>query len=147
MPKPCTWVVKLGGSLIHDVSFARWLAACAAPGGARCVVVVGGGPAADEVRALHARWRFDEGLAHALAIDAMRLNARVAHALAPSLQRFARTLPDGQGGALWSPLDDCSWLGVPANWTVTSDSLAVALADVLGVDAVYLVKSRADLAA
>ncbi|MEQ8663296.1 MAG: aspartate kinase, partial [Gammaproteobacteria bacterium] len=128
MPKPCTWVVKLGGSLLHHASFAAWLAACAQSAAVRCVVVVGGGPAADEVRALHARWQFDERLAHALAIAAMRGNAAIAHALAPTLEPFTHTLPAGSAGALWLPPDDCAWLAVPASWAVTSDSLAVALA-------------------
>jgi len=141
MPKSSTWVVKLGGAMMHSAELARWLAACAAPGPIRCVVVLGGGRLADEVRALHARWAFEEARAHELAIAAMAINAGVAAALEPTLASFTRSLPDGHRGALWRPEGACKWLGVPASWAATSDSLAVALGCALGAEAVYLVKS------
>ena len=71
MLKSSTWVVKLGGAMMHSAALARWLAACAAPRPVRCVVVLGGGHLADEIRALHARWGFEEARAHELAIAAM----------------------------------------------------------------------------
>ncbi len=141
MPKSSTWVVKLGGAMMHSAALARWLAACAASRPVRCVVVLGGGHLADEIRALHARWGFEEARAHELAIAAMAINAGVAATLAPTLARFTRHLPPGEGGALWQPEGACEWLDLPPSWAVTSDSLAVALGCALGAEAVCLVKS------
>ena len=146
MPKSSTWVVKLGGAMMHSADLVRWLEACAAPGAVRCVVVLGGGRLADEVRALHARWAFEEAHAHELAIAAMAINAGVAAALAPGLASFSRNLPDGNGSVLWRPGGACEWLGVPASWSATSDTLALALGRVLHADAVYLVKSPPEAA-
>jgi aspartokinase-like uncharacterized kinase len=141
MPKSRLWVVKLGGSLVHGPELRAWLAACAAPGNPACVVVIGGGPAVDEVRALQATWAFDEPLAHRLALDAMAINARVAAALEPRLPRMERPTPGMAGPALWIPQPPCNWLTLPESWAVSADSIALYIAQRLGADCTFLVKS------
>lgn len=151
MPPSNIWVVKLGGALHHAAELPAWLAACAgaADGALRCVVVTGGGALADEVRALQARWHFDDSLAHALALDTMRLNARLLQGLAPDLMPCAMLHADDLpargpcGGWLWSPPRHFAPRQLPASWSVTSDSIALWLAQVLGARAVLLVKSQA----
>ncbi len=127
--------------MMHSAVLARWLAACASSRPVRCVVVLGGGRLADEIRALHTRWGFEEARAHEFAIAAMAINAGVAAALEPALVDFTRRLPPGESGALWRPEGACEWLDVPASWAATSDSLAVALGCALDAEAVCLVKS------
>jgi len=148
MPPSNTWVLKLGGAMHGADELPAWLAAC---GGevsraTRCVVVAGGGAFADQVRALQARWRFDEHLAHALALDTMRLNARLLHGLAPHLTQseavHAAALA-AEGDVMWSPPADFAPTALPASWAVTSDSIALWLAQALGAQAVLLVKSLA----
>lgn len=123
-----------------------WLAACVGDAAlaTRCVVVAGGGGFADEVRALQAHWHFDDQLAHQLALDTMRLNARLLHALAPDLPlctSIALGNLDAHGGLIWLPPPRFASPQLPASWSVTSDSVALWLAQTLGARAVLLVKS------
>ncbi|MGE0486854.1 MAG: hypothetical protein AB7Q81_22060 [Gammaproteobacteria bacterium] len=126
---------------MHAPELRAWLAACATPGNPACIVVVGGGPAVDEVRALQATWAFDESLAHRLALDAMAINARVAAALEPRLPRIERPTPGMAGPALWIPQPPCNWLTLPESWAVSADSIALYIAQRLGADCTFLVKS------
>jgi aspartokinase-like uncharacterized kinase len=149
MPPSNTWVLKLGGAMHAAAELPAWLAACAARGefAPRCVVVAGGGAFADQVRALQARWHFSDQLAHDLALDTMRLNARLLHGLAPQLPLCsaidARQLAahSVDGSLLWAPPADFAPSALPANWSVSSDSIALWLAQALGAQAVLLVKS------
>ena len=151
MPPSNIWVVKLGGALHRAAELSAWLAACAgaADCARRCVVVTGGGALADEVRALQAHWHFDDSLAHALALDTMRLNARLLQRLAPDLMPcamlHANDLParGPSGGWLWSPPRHFAPRQLPESWSVTSDSIALWLAQALRAQAVVLVKSLA----
>ena len=149
MPPPSTWVVKLGGAMLEASELPAWLAACAGDASlsTRCVVVAGGGGLADQVRALQARWQFDDLLAHQLALDTMRIHARMLHGLAPTLplcqvQCAAElgALPPS-GGLLWSPPRTFAPTALPASWAVTSDSIALWLAQALAATALILVKS------
>jgi aspartokinase-like uncharacterized kinase len=114
----------------------------------RCVVVTGGGALADEVRALQARWRFDDRVAHELALDTMRINARVLRALAPGLAPWSTASDDEtaswpDGNCVWMPPANFAPADLPMSWAVTSDSIALWLAQRLGAQAVLLVKSLA----
>ena len=146
MPPSNTWVIKLGGAMHAAAQLPAWLAACGSDGGraTRCVVVPGGGVFAAQVRALQARWRFGDDLAHELALDTMRLNARMLWGLAPRLTMSTATSAaalSAEGGLLWSPPADFAPAALPASWAVTSDSIALWLAASIGARAVLLVKS------
>lgn len=140
------WVVKLGGSLYDSPELAHWLNQLARS--PRPVVVVpGGGPFADQVRSAQAHWEFDDAAAHRMALLAMEQMAHMLCALHPRFMAFNdigalnRVLDQGRVG-VWLPsrmvLADPA---VETGWTVTSDSLAVWLADRLGANGVLLVKS------
>ncbi len=141
-------VVKLGGSLAGAPELAAWLEVLGRAGG-RAVVVPGGGPFADQVRAAQERWRFDDATAHHLAILAMELFGRMLAALQPGLM-LAESRPDiervlQEGGVpVWMPAR--MTLGrreIAESWEVTSDSLAAWLAGALGAGRLLLVKSAA----
>lgn len=149
MPKPSVWVVKLGGAMMASAELGPWLSACTSGGGSvRCVVVVGGGALADDVRALHAVHAFDETLGHELALEAMRMNARVLARLAPGARAAAgtaaveRALAAGRD-VVWRPPRPFRAPGLPPSWAATSDSIALWLAQTLDAEAAWLVKSVA----
>ena len=120
-------VVKIGGGLLREGGIAALRAACvevaALPG--RVVVVPGGGPFADAVRAVDG---LPEAVAHRLAIAAMDQFGAVLGHLAPGLDIVAAV--DAFAGRA----------DIPESWDVTSDSLAVLHAGAIGARATILLK-------
>ena len=150
-------VVKVGGSLLELPDLSQrilcWLAR--QPAGPH-VFVVGGGPFVDALRRLDQQRPVEAATAHWLAIDCMQVTAGLLHAL----------LPDSELIRVWEDLvdpkrTDCSRMildvkqflrvveptlpGVrlPADWAVTSDSIAGRIAAALSADSLVLLKSRA----
>lgn len=142
------WVVKLGGSLLRAAELPSWLDACAAVAPVPCLVVVGGGALADCVREAQIRWRHDDRLAHELALDTMVMNARLCQALAPALAPTSAgpelRMQRPRASLLWSPPRPWPGYPLPADWTATSDSIALWLAGAVGADALIVVKSLQD---
>lgn len=143
---PPITIVKLGGSLAASDSLILWLDSLTAIGG-RLVVVPGGGPFADQVRATQGRWGFDDATAHHLAILAMEQFGRMLCALCPALSPAASRAAirrAWRGGRIpvWLPAGMAvGHADIPESWQVTSDSLAAWLAGVLGAGRLILVKS------
>ncbi|HEY0524719.1 MAG TPA: hypothetical protein VGD08_15095 [Stellaceae bacterium] len=145
-------VVKLGGSLIEAGTVHRWLGALTRLGGAgRAVLVPGGGPFADAVRAAQRAHGFSDRAAHEMALLAMEQMA-VMLADAEPLAEPCATLGAIRDALLrrripiWRPSGLALAAGedeLPASWTVTSDSLAAWLACRLGAAGLVLVKSAA----
>lgn len=141
------WVVKLGGSLNQDASLPRWLELLAELGGGRVIVVPGGGAFAGQVREAQTQWQFDDLAAHNMAVLGMAQTALMLQGLCPALQAgvgeepLRRALQSGQP-ALWLPLDLLR--GRPdelTSWRVSSDSLALWLAQRLHAERLLVVKS------
>jgi 5-(aminomethyl)-3-furanmethanol phosphate kinase len=117
-------------------------------------VLVGGGEAADRVRAWDRRYHFSAETSHDLALQAMRLNGRLVNAILPHAQlvsRKAAIRKASQRGAL-AVLDPVTILEqaeresgerLPRSWDVTSDSIAAFLAANWEAGALVLVKSTA----
>ena len=150
MPKHNTWVIKLGGSLIGSRYLSAWLAAIAAVSRQnRVVIVPGGGVFADVVRSTQRELKFDDAVAHYMALQAMRQFGLALLALmqpwcstslmcTPSIKADQTTC----GVCVWDPCDpalDGSQL--PKDWRVTSDSLSLWLCGELGDTHLLLVKS------
>jgi aspartokinase-like uncharacterized kinase len=145
-PESALTVVKLGGSLIAADALRPCLALLAermAP----CVVVPGGGPFADTVRAAQARLGLDELAAHRMAILAMQQYGLLLQALEPRLRLVERAgeveaLVRERAAGVWLPW---AMVGrdatIPASWDITSDSLALVLATRLGAARLLLVKA------
>ena len=140
-------VVKLGGSLAHDPSLRRWLHELAGETTQRFVVVPGGGPFADAVRAAQGIWHFSDEVAHALAIAAMDQFGGILCAIEPRSVPCATRL---QIESAWADTRLPVWLptrmmaGDPKlarNWNVTSDTIAAWLAIELEAAGLLLIKS------
>jgi aspartokinase-like uncharacterized kinase len=150
-------VLKVGGSLLDwpelPVRLAGLLAARrSSHPGERPVLIAGGGPAAEFVRALDRVHSLGDAIAHELAIQALGFTARLLAALLPSARPVDR-LEDL--GSVWSdggwpvlipgavlaeieqPGQDC----LPSSWDVSSDSIAARIAVHLDADRFILLKS------
>jgi aspartokinase-like uncharacterized kinase len=138
-------VIKIGGSCAFSLDLRRWTAAVAACGG-RSVVVPGGGPFAEAVRAAQPRMEFDDGAAHHMAMLGME---QFGHALASfdtrltvadSMADLQRALSDGNV-PVWLPARMAMQAAdIPPSWQVTSDSLAAWLAGKLRAARLILLK-------
>ena len=141
-------VVKLGGSFAGSADLRAWLDALARCAG-RVVVVPGGGPFADAVRATQPTMQFDDHAAHRMAVLAME---QFGCALASLHERFrpaasvaaihramrAREVPVWQPAKMVLDASD-----IPESWDVTSDSLAAWLAGKIDAPRILLVKQVA----
>ena len=141
-------VVKVGGGLlVRPEALDEVLAAIvAAARGRRLVVIPGGGPFADAVRAAEARFDLPDTTAHWMAILAMDQYAhllasrRPELALVRTMEEAAHVLDTGRVPVL-APAE---WLRaadpLPHSWDVTSDSLAAWLTGALGARQLVLLK-------
>lgn len=142
-------VVKVGGALLDRPDAAdgvvRALVSAAARG-ARILVVPGGGPFADTVRAVDARVRIEPAVAHWMAVLAMEQYALLlaSRARGCRLVRNAEESAAALAAFQLPVLAPYRWLResdpLPHSWDVTSDSVAAWLAGELGADRLILVK-------
>jgi aspartokinase-like uncharacterized kinase len=156
-PQGLVRVVKVGGSLFDYgdlvAALRAWLAEQSP---AVNVLLAGGGPWAESVREADARWGLGEETSHWLCIEAMRVTARLLVALLPesplvtTLAELRDSLARQASAAsfVFCPSDflrrdESAVPGVPlpANWSVTSDSIAARLAQALGACELVLLKS------
>lgn len=141
-------VIKLGGSLLESEGLLQCIEAIEQNyQGKELIVVPGGGCFAEQIRGLQKRWHFNDKAAHEMAILAMQqmallfqsLNSAfdIVHNVAnfPALLKLKKIL-------IWSPdINELNSAGIPANWDITSDSLAAWLAKTLAAEELILVKS------
>jgi 5-(aminomethyl)-3-furanmethanol phosphate kinase len=138
-------VVKLGGSFAFSADLRDWITAIAGYAG-RAVIVPGGGPFADVVRAAQAQMGFDDCAAHRMGLLAMEqygcaiksLNEKLS--LADSPDSIRRSLNNNQIPVWLSSRMALGVTDIPQSWDVTSDSLAAWLAGKIGAERLLLVK-------
>src|SRR5271165_3569816 len=137
--------MKLGGSHAASPLLAGWLDAAAA-GAGRVVLVPGGGPFADAVRAVQPAMGISDAAAHDMGLLAMAQYGRALADLrscltfADSLEAIETALA-AHRVPVWSPWPMLrSASDIPATWDVTSDSLALWLAARIGAAGLVLVK-------
>jgi len=143
-------VVKIGGGVLEDIE-ALDAALSAVAGAARSqklLIVPGGGPFADAVRAMDRRLGLSDTTAHWMAVLAMD---QCAHLIAERLAgaRFVQE-PSEISTAISADrvpvLAPSRWLRetdpLPHSWDVTSDSIAAWVAGCLGAHRLVLVKPR-----
>jgi probable H4MPT-linked C1 transfer pathway protein len=141
-------VIKIGGGLLAQTEcFGAVLSAVADAGRARRVLVVpGGGPFADAVRAVDSRLRLSDDTAHWMAVLAMDqyahlIAARLAGGTLVASCRDVMMALDAGRVAVLAP---SQWLReadpLPHSWDVTSDSIAAWVAGAVGARRLVLVK-------
>ena len=140
-------VVKLGGSLARSVELKRW-ARLISRATRPVIVVPGGGSFANAVREAQSVHRFDDAVAHRMAILAMHQTGLMLIGLekrliaCESVAQMRAALAVGRI-PVWLPLSMADRDGaIPANWSITSDGLAARLAERIRASAVCLIKSR-----
>ena len=126
-----TCVIKVGGSLLGRTDWPRLLTELVQQKSvdSHCLLVVGGGPLVDGLRAIDAAAPQPPDIVHRLAIDLMGVTARLVAAT------LALPLVAGTAGQACGVLDVPEWLGragrydqLPVGWHVTSDSIAAFVA-------------------
>jgi 5-(aminomethyl)-3-furanmethanol phosphate kinase len=131
-PRPL--VVKVGGGLLRDEGLDGLGQACAdvvaLASERRVLVVPGGGPFADAVRAIDAELGLSDAVAHRLALHAMDQLGVLLAALLPGGEISVLEVAQAFAG---SP-------DIPESWAVTSDSLAVFAAAAIGAEEAVLLK-------
>jgi aspartokinase-like uncharacterized kinase len=146
--QPVDVVVKVGGGLLADIAtLDRVLMIVVEAAQLRGLVVVGGGgPFADAVRAADRRLGLSDTAAHWMAILAMD---QYAHLLADRitggvLACDAREIAAALGANAVPVLAPARWLRradpLPHSWDVTSDSIAAWIAGCVGARRLVLVK-------
>jgi aspartokinase-like uncharacterized kinase len=156
-------VVKVGGSLFDRPRLAgdlrRWLHQEPA---AVNLLVTGGGDLADGIRRWDERFQLGEEQSHWLCLEVLSISAQVLHHILPEVPlltdvaaiqtRAAR--PCAESASPCAAIVDLQSLlreiepnlppePLPHRWTVTTDSLAARLAEIVHADELVLLKSAA----
>lgn len=157
---PLRRVVKVGGSLLSSPALVddlrRWVSQNAP---ATTFFLAGGGGLVEAIAAQQHTFGFDDEAAHWLCIRAMQIHFEMLAALMPECGRVASF--DTRTAASSSQLSGANWLDpwalmqhdlahaaamhglspLPADWSVSSDSIAARAAILLGADELVLLKS------
>ena len=137
-------VVKIGGGLLRAGGLDGLRRACAdvIALSERCPVLVvpGGGPFADAVRAVDAQVGLDNGVAHALALRAMDQLGLLLAPWLPAAEPLTGLVAPRTLGLLMAAPAFSGRADIPEAWAVTSDSLAVLAAGAIGADEAILLK-------
>ncbi len=140
--------MKLGGSLLAEADLRPLLEVLIEAARTRPLLVVpGGGPFADAVRAATERHDPGESAAHWMAIQAMDQLATMLAGLAPTarLATEPREVASVVAQGRLAILAPFAWLRaedpLPHGWHVTSDSLSAWVARALGAERLVLLKS------
>lgn len=151
MAEPSPLVVKIGGGLLRDEGLAGLRQACAEASelssGRPVLVVPGGGPFADAVRAVDAQVGLADAVAHALALRAMDQLGVMLCALMPTAELLTSLAVPRALGVLAAAPAFGGRPDIPQSWAVTSDSLAVLAAAAVGAPEALLLKSIAGVLA
>ena len=146
-----TAVVKLGGSLLDLHDLAQRLDQLRPEWGARPLLVVGGGEAADLVRAWDQLHGLGEERAHWLALDSLALTARLLASLWPAACVTQRANYQAVWGEERIPLAITrEWFEdslaeqaptPPHSWHTTTDTIAAWIASSTRAESLWMLKS------
>lgn len=137
-------MVKIGGGLLRDEGLDGLRRACTEVNeiaSKRPVLVVpGGGPFADAVRAVDAQVGLADDVAHALALRAMDQFGVLLAPLLPDAELLTDLVAPGALGMVVAAPAFAGRPEIPQSWAVTSDSLAVFAAAAVGGEEAILLK-------
>jgi aspartokinase-like uncharacterized kinase len=157
----CSSVIKVGGSLLDWPELPRGLTAFLEQINDRptepvsgVVLIAGGGPAADVVRAMDRIHHLGDVNSHRLAIRVLDWTAELLAALLPGSMVVRRpealrsvwnrrAIPILAPGRVLEEIDAREPDPLPASWDVTSDSIAARIASHLQASSLILLKSQA----
>jgi aspartokinase-like uncharacterized kinase len=140
-------VVKLGGSLLDcpktPARLASWLATQSP---ARTIIIIGGGELVEALRQLDRVLCLDQQQVHVAAIDLMSITARLFHSKFTSWKLCAdMSLVRNSNVMETFIFDVAKWVQSSARlqetWSVTSDTIAAALAEDINAKELVLLKS------
>jgi aspartokinase-like uncharacterized kinase len=144
MPKSNSWIVKVGGSLAEDAALPACLGAIQA-WFAKSIIVPGGGRFVTTTQELQTRWGFLDHAAHVMAILGMAQYGWMLSTLAPGITRAIglAALNSHATSLVWIPTfsDIESMYELPADWSVSADSIALWVAHYVGAAGLILLKS------
>ena len=142
-----SWVIKIGGSLYTSEYLKKWLDAIANFTDRNIVIVPGGGPFADQVRATDKEFNLDQKKAHLMAVLAMQQYGTMLSSICPNMLLANSKVKiqhawENKKVAVWEPFDmvrdECT---LEASWAHTSDSIAAWLAAHMQIKHLLLIKS------
>lgn len=113
----------------------------------KVVLVPGGGVFADQVRSVQQQWKFNDRIAHQMALLAMHQMALLFKSIQKSFVLVhyvsdVRKELTKHPVVIWMPdIEELNAFGVEASWNMSSDSLAAWLAEQLTATELILVKS------
>ena len=140
-------VLKIGGSLYDSPCLKEWMSALSHDFNQSVVIVPGGGPFADQVRAASEKWQLAADCAHDMAVLGMQqfghmmvgLNKRLV--MADRCQAMLSRQNESKV-MVWAPYYEVLKASeLEKDWQTTSDSLALWLATKLSAKHLCLVKS------
>ena len=141
-------LIKVGGSLYHHPELLAITAVWARLATAhRLLLLPGGGPFADQVRAADTRFHLSDSAAHWMAILAMDQYAYLLADLTPQAALVrdlaaAATICAARRPAILAPSSHLLQQDpLPHSWQITSDSIAAWLAQEVGIHLLVLLKS------
>jgi len=141
------WVIKIGGSLYSSKCLVQLLDTIKAYSSKKIVIVPGGGPFADQVRLADKKFSLNQNYSHNMAVLAMQQYGCLLASLCAGLATASSAEQiyqawDASKAVIWEPYemvrDQCR---LDKTWDVSSDSLALWLASILGVKNLLIVKS------
>jgi aspartokinase-like uncharacterized kinase len=127
-------VVKVGGSLFDHPALGPGLRQWLGEQRATCLLVPGGGAAADVVRTYHRTHHLREEASHWLAIQMMSVNAELLEAI---IARAAKVVDACQ----FCRRDEGNVGSLSHDWRVTSDAIAARIAETENASKLILLKS------
>ena len=141
-------VVKLGGSLYNTPELKCWLNILDEAAKQQSIVIVpGGGPFANQVRDAQQLHQFDDSHAHHMAILAMAQFGLLIKGITANCQLFYfpadKSVTTPKGLSVWLPNESLlSQAEIMHSWAITSDSLALWLANKLHAERLILIKQN-----
>lgn len=139
-------VLKIGGSLYESSNLWEWLALFPIVRNS-VVIVPGGGPFADQVRAAGKKWHLPLNCAHDMAVLGMQQYGHMMIGINPqlTLEKSCHTILSNleqHKTLVWAPYDEVlAAKELDKNWQTTSDSLALWLATKISANHLCIVKS------
>jgi len=140
-------IVKFGGSLYSTPELTHWLTTLRRHSQHQNIIIVpGGGPFADQVRKAQSTHGFDDHHAHHMAILAMAQFGILLSGLLPESQPFSspsETTTLNHPLMVWLPDKQLlEKIDLAQSWDITSDSLALWLAQKCSANKLSLIKTN-----